>query len=192
MQLEGERIREQISDLQEKFTQRYIDRDRDLAKLPETLVEMEHDLAHAIELGRTTMKDKALQAVSAAQVSVTTLEEQLIQHQNNVQNFTQRFKEFKAFEEWLTRLEVLYADNAQRIAQIEVRNRGKFPPLRVVEWVHVPTQPIYPNYDRDLLIALGSALTLALFVTWLFEYLGGRPSPGATAPHFAVRIYSGE
>jgi len=147
MQLEGERIREQISDLQEKSTQRYIDRVRDLAKLLETLAEMEHDLAHAIELGRTTMKDEALQAVSAAQVSVTTLEEQLIQHQNNVQNFTQRFKEFKAFEEWLTRLEVLYADNAQRIAQIEVRNRGKFPPLRVVEWVHVPTQPIYPNYD---------------------------------------------
>ena len=191
MQLEVERIRAQISDLQEKFTQRYIDRDPDLAKLPETLVEMERDLALAIELGRTMMKDEAAQAIDAAQVSVTTLEEQLVQHQNNVQNFTQRFKEFKAFEEGLTRLEILYADNAQRIAQIEVRNREKFPPLQVVEWAHVPTQPIYPNYDRDLLIALGAALTLALFVTWLFEYLAGRPTPGATAPHFGVRIYPG-
>ncbi len=191
MQLEVERIRARISDLQEKFTQRYIDRDPDLAKLPESLAEMERDLAHAIKLGRTTMKDETEQAVSAAQVSVTTLEEQLAEHQNNVQNFTQRFKEFKAIEEGLTRLEILYADNAQRIAQIQVRNSEKFPPLQVVEWAHVPTRPIYPNYKRDLIIALGAALTLALFVTWLVEYLAGHPTQGSTTPYFGVRVYPG-
>jgi polysaccharide biosynthesis transport protein len=192
MQVELERTRARLNELHEKFTQRYIDRDPELAKLPATITELERDLAHALELGRTTMKDEAFQAVSAAEVSVATLEQQLATHQANVQQFTQRFKEFKSLEEGLTRLENLSADNAERIAQIQIRNQKDFPPLQVVQWAHVPTQAIYPNYDRDLMIALGAALAFALFVTWLIEYLGGRPGAGASAPSVGVRIYTGD
>jgi len=192
MQVELERTRARLNDLNEKFTQRYIDRDPELAKLPETVTELERDLAHAIKLGRTTMKDEAQQALSAAEVAVAALEQQLATHQTNVQQFTQRFKEFKSYEEGLTRLENLYADNAERIAQTQIRNQKKIPPLQVVQWAHLPTRPIYPNYDRDLMVALGAALTLALFVTWLGEYLVGRPVAGAIQPYVGIRMYTGD
>jgi hypothetical protein len=130
--------------------------------------------------------------VEAARLAVATLETQLKDHQREVQQFTERFKEFKALEENLARLDELHAGNAERLAQIEVRNFKKYPPIQVVEWARLPTRPIYPDYGRDLMIALGIALGLALFATWLVEYLSERSSTTQSGPYLGVRVYAGE
>lgn len=186
-----ENTRARMADLEQNYTQRYIERDPALKSLPAQLRSMENELALTLRQARQTVRDEALQALQTAEVSVNTLEQQLTEHQRKVQQFTDRFKEFKALEEGLKRLEVLYADNEQRLAQIQVRNLEKFPPIQVVEWARVPDRPIYPDYERDLLIALAGALGLALFVTWLVEYLGERSRPAQNMPYVGVRIISG-
>jgi hypothetical protein len=113
----------------------------------------------------------------------------LIEHQDKVQKFTERFKEFKAMEEGLAGLEKLANENKARLAKIEVQNLKKYPPIQVVEWARVPSRPIYPDYERDLMIALAAALGLALFVTWLVEYLSERSRPSHATPYLGVRIY---
>ena len=192
LQLGVQRGRVRLAELRQRYTQVYIDRDPVLKSLPGELRLMEDELAHAMRLARTTVSDEAQQEVEAARVSVAALEQQLAEHQRNVQLFNDRFKEFKALEENLARLDTLHADNQQRLAQIQVSNFKKYPPIQVVEWARVPARPIYPDYERDLLIAIAAALGLALFVTWLVEYLSGQATPPPGAPYLGVRIHPGD
>ena len=192
LQLGVQRGRVRLAELRQRYTQVYIDRDPVLKSLPGELRLMEDELAHAMRLARTTVSDEAQQEVEAARVSVAALEQQLAEHQRNVQLFNDRFKEFKALEENLARLDTLHADNQQRLAQIQVSNFRKYPPIQVVEWARVPARPIYPDYERDLLIAIAAALGLALFVTWLVEYLSGQATPPPGAPYLGVRIHPGD
>ena len=95
-----------------------------LKSLPAVLSEMESELGQALQIARVTVTDEAQQEVAAAQVSVTALERQLVEHQRAVQEFTERFKEFKALEEGLARLDVLYAENEERLAQMSNWSRA--------------------------------------------------------------------
>lgn len=192
LRLRVQRMQIRLNDLRQKYTQRYIDRDPVLKSLPGELRGMQQQLRAALEIARQTVSDEAKQAVIAADASVTALETKLQEQQTKVQTFTQRFKEFKALEEGAARLDTLYAANEQRLAQIQVRNLKKYPPIQVVEWARVPSRPIYPDYERDLMIALGSALLVALFSTWLVEYLRGKPETQTAAPYLGVRVIGGE
>ena len=192
LQRNVQRRNARLADLRQKYTRLYLERDPAFKELPEELRGLENELALALKLAKETVRDEALQEVEAAEVSVMTLEQKLSDHQKEVQLFTDRFKEFKTLEEGLARLDRLYAENEERLAQIQVQNLKKYPPIQVVEWARIPSRPIYPDYDRDLMIALAVALGLALFVTWLVEYLSERSRPAQTAPYMGVRIYPGD
>jgi hypothetical protein len=185
-QLEVQRVRDRLASLNGRYTRKYIERDPALKALPEQLREMELDLERALALARRTVLDESAQAVDAAERSFAELETELAAQQQRVQQFTESFREYTALEEGLARLETLYADNAERLAQIQVQNREKYPPVQLVDPAIQPTRPIYPDYQRDLFIALGAAFALALFVTWLLEYLGERPKP---VPYMGLRVY---
>ncbi len=191
LQRELERGRIRLADLRQRYTQAYMDRDPMLKALPEEVRALEQELTHALRLSSNTVSEEAQQEVEAARLAVATLETQLSEHQREVQQFTERFKEFEALEENLARLNELHAGNAERLAQIEVRNFKEYPPIQVVEWAREPTRPIYPDYERDLMIALGISLGLALFATWLVEYLSERSSTSQTGPYLGVRVYAG-
>lgn len=192
MQLVLQTARLRLADLRQRYTEAYIERDPNLKALPDEIRAMEKGLAQTLSLAGATVRDEALQAVEAAEVSVAALEQDLTEQQARVQLFTEQFKAFKGLEENLARLEALHADSLERLAQIQVGNLKKYPPIQIVEWARVPERPVYPDYERDLMIALAASLTLALFVTWLVEYLSERPHPGQSAPYLGVRIYTGE
>lgn len=189
LKLDVERARGELADVENKYTQRYMERDPDLEGLPELVRLLERDLQQALEIARRTVRDEGQQAFDTARIAVAALEQKLAHHQNNVQQFTEHFKEFEVIEERLTRLETAFADNEERISLIDIGNQQKFPPIKVVEWARMPTKPIHPNYQRDVIIAVVSALGFALFFTWLFEYLTERSREVPAVPNFGVRIY---
>ena len=193
MKLNVERTRTQVAELGQRYTQRYIERDPMLRSLPGMLNDMERELARALQLAQETVKDEAQQDLATAELAVSTLEQRLVAHEIEVQEFTERFKEFGALEEDLAGLGLLSSENKARLAQIQSQNLKKYPPIQVVEWARVPSRPVYPDYERDLMIALAAALALALFLTWLVEYLSERARPPAqAAPYLGVRIYPGD
>lgn len=192
IRLSLQRKRLELARLLERYTQVYIDRDPVLKAIPDEIRALSDELELALAVAKTTLQDESAQEVEAARVSLRALEEKLTEDQRQVQSFTDRFKEFKALEEGLARLERLHAESMERLANIQVSNLKKYPPIQIVDWARVPTQPISPNYERDAMITLGSALALALFVTWLVEYLSERSRQTQTQPYLGVRIIQGE
>jgi uncharacterized protein involved in exopolysaccharide biosynthesis len=183
LRIELQRAQQQLSGLREKYTDVYLSADPALKHLPGQVRGMERQLVVMEQVAGQTAVDEANQAVNSARATMQALEEQLVAQQAAVQDFTERFKEFQRLEENLSRLETLYADNAERLARIQLRNHNEYPPIQVVEWARLPETPIAPDYERDLMIALGTSLALALFVTWLVDYLGSsarqEPQPPA-------------
>ncbi len=174
MEVRVQGLRDRLGQLTARYTPQYIAQHPDFRDLPEQLEIMERELERAVKLAQITVRDEAQQELVAADDTVRALEAELAGEQRRVQTFTQRFQEFQSLEEELARLDELYADNRERLAQIQVRNLEEFPPMQVVEWAHVPTRPIRPDYARDLLVALLAALLVALFATWLSDYLSER------------------
>lgn len=191
MRVDVERSSARLAVLQQKYTDVYLARDPAYRDLPAEVQEKREALAAALAVARETVRHEAQQAEEAARASVVALENQLEADQRRVQQFTERFKEFKALEEGLATLERLAAERAARLAQIEVRDEQKYPPIQVVQRARLPTRPVSPDYERDLAIALTAALGLALLVTWLTEYLGGPARPGSPVPVVGVRISQG-
>ncbi len=192
LELAVQRGRDRLSELRQRYTERYIARDPTLKKLPDEVRALERDLAYALRLAAQTARDEASQERDTARLAVATLETRLGEQQDQVQTFTEHFKTFKGLEEGLARLDALYAENEARLAQIQVRNLKKFPPIQIVEWARLPDRPIYPDYPRDLMIALAIALALALFITWLVDYLSAGTAPASVQPTIGVRIYGGD
>ncbi|MCB1922737.1 MAG: hypothetical protein KDJ27_03160 [Gammaproteobacteria bacterium] len=192
LRLEVQRLQSVLAELRSKYTKAYLDRDPALKTLPGQLAARQRELDDALKIARTTVADEAAQAVAAARVSLDVTERQLAAQQADAQQFNDRYKTFQTHEENLSRLEGLLAANRERVAQIQVKNQAEFPPIQIVDRAHLPRRPIYPDYERDRLIALGGALLLALFVTWLVDYLGEKPATHQAAPYLGVRIVTGE
>jgi uncharacterized protein involved in exopolysaccharide biosynthesis len=188
MQTALERNRAQLAELRQRYTQKYIDRDPVLRELPSRVSAMQGELNQALALARRSVRDEAKQEVDAARLSLASLEQQLAEHERNVQVFNAQFQQYESLQGNLERLDALYADNTERLTQIQMQGFQKYPQIQVVEWAREPTTPIRPDYERDMLIALGVSFGLALFVTWLVEYLGGRASRVNHGPMIGVRI----
>lgn len=191
LRLTLQRAKMRLGDLRQKYTERYIELDPVLKELPGEIREMERALASMRQIAQETVVDEANQDIATARAAVETLEQQLTEQQGAVQTFTQRFKEFKALEDGLARLETLYADNGERLARIRLRNLTEYPPIQVVDWARLPDTPISPDYERDLFIAVASALALALFVTWLVDYLGATARTAPNPTQLDVHIHTG-
>jgi succinoglycan biosynthesis transport protein ExoP len=183
-----ERARAQLTDLRTQYTDEYLERDPMLRSLPEQVRLMEGELARTLQLAGATVLDETRQEVEAAKLGLTSIERQLKVREQAVQEFNENYKQFRLLEDNLQRYETLYSDNEERLAQIQAQGFRKYPQIQVVEWARLPREPIAPDYKRDMLIASGISLALALFVTWLFEYLAGSAQPRQPVPHVGIRI----
>ena len=145
MKLDLAHLRDKLASLQEQFTEAYLERDPELADLPQVITELEQDLARALEIGAQSVRSDAAQEVEAARRSVKALERDLAEKESKVQTFTQHFEQYKLLEEESSRLESLYADNEERIAKLRLMDNEKYPPLKIIESALVPETPIHPG-----------------------------------------------
>ncbi|MFO8002649.1 GumC family protein [Thioalkalivibrio sp.] len=189
LQSEAQALRERLSRLEERYTRRYMELDPNLRDLPEELAAVEAQIRRLTSVGQTQASTDAEQAVLVAEETVRSLEAELAAHRSRVAEFTARFAEHQVLEEELERLEVVFNDNQERLARIEMSNREQFPPLEVVDRAPLPLEPVRPLYTRDAGIALGLSVLVALFLAWLVDYLTGRMrrEPAVTG----VRVFGG-
>jgi uncharacterized protein involved in exopolysaccharide biosynthesis len=181
-------LRARLAELDTRYTREYLDMDPQLRELPAELESVEKRIEQLTSVGRQSVLEEAEQEAATAQAAVATLEAELADHKEHVAEFTARFAEQQALEEELARLEELLNDNQERLAQIEISNRQAYPPLQLVDSAPLPRDPVRPSYWRDALIVLGLSLTIALFATWLVDYLTGR-NRRAAALIGGIRIY---
>jgi|AMFO01.1.fsa_nt_gi Uncharacterized protein involved in exopolysaccharide biosynthesis len=183
----AQELREQVAELQRRYTDEYIERSPALKVIPEKLARLEQKLRRYREESRAHLLATARQEHAAAVQTVAELEGQLESLKREASEFTARFSEYEAMQEDLANLEALYRELEDRLVKVEISNRKKYPQVQVVEWAYPPAAPVWPHYWRDAAIVAGASVVLALLMVWLVEFL--RPAAPPVQPALGVTLY---
>lgn len=189
MEHRAQELREQLAELDSRYTRSFFQLDPKMGVLPKQLAELERKISDYHKNGRDIVTTSAQQEYAAAHQSVQELSRQLEEHKQKATEFTARFVEHEAHQEDLSRLEELYRGTEERLVQIEVENRQKYPQVKVVEWAFQPNEPVRPPYLRDAGIVLAGSVGLALFAVWLVDFLRPKAREASSATLTGVAFY---
>ena len=178
-------LREELHDLQQRFTPQYLDLDPAVKATRARLDNLEQQIKTERAAGQRAAVSEAEGKVTAAREAVEQLQQQINENKNAVQTFIVRFGEFKAMQEDLTHLEQLHRAASDRLARLETSDSETAPHLEILEAATVPQLPWRPLYARDAGISLGAAVALGFLAVWLVEFFS-RPGrePVAEQPRW--------
>src|SRR5271167_4587909 len=169
-------LREELHDLQQRFTPQYLDLDPAIKATRARLDNLEEQIKVERAAGQRAAVAEAEGKVTAAREAVGQLQQQINENKNAVQTFMVRFGEFKAMQEDLTHLEQLHRAASDRLARLESSDSEVAPQVEILEAASVPQLPWRPLYARDAGISLGAAVVLGFLAVWLVEFFS-RPEP---------------
>ena len=173
-------LREELHDLQQRFTPQYLDLDPAIKGTRARLGNLEQQIKTERAAGQRAAVAEAEGKVTAAREAVDQLQQQINENKSSVQTFLVRFGEFKAMQEDLTHLEQLHRAASDRLARLEASDSEVAPHLEILEAASVPQLPWRPLYGRDAGISLGAAVALGFLAIWLVEFFS-RPEPETAA-----------
>jgi polysaccharide biosynthesis transport protein len=173
-------LREELQDLQKRFTPQYMDLDPAIKATRGRLDNLEQQIKTERAAGQRAAVAEAEGKVTAAREAVEQLQKQINENKSAVQTFMVRFGEFKAMQEDLTHLEQLHRAASDRLARLEASDSEVAPQVEILEAASVPQLPWRPLYSRDAGISLGAAVAFGFLAVWLVEFFS-RPEPKTAA-----------
>jgi succinoglycan biosynthesis transport protein ExoP len=187
-------LREELHDLQQRFTPQYMGLDPAIKAARARLDNLEQQIRTERTAGQRAAVAEAEGKVIATREAVEQLQQQINENKNAVQTFMARFGEYKAMQEDLTHLEQLHRAASDRLARLEASDSEIAPHVQILEAASVPQLPWRPLYARDAGISLGAAAALGFLAIWLVEFFSSRePEPAAAGrqPWWPVAIERG-
>ena len=180
MEKRASQLREELHDLQQRFTPQYLDLDPAAKAARGRLDNLEQQIKTERAAGQRAAVAEAEAKVTAAREAVEQLQQQINENKSAVQTFIVRFGEFKAMQEDLTHLEQLHRATSDRLARLEASDSETAPQVEILEAATAPQLPWRPLYARDAGISLGAAAALGFLAIWLVEFFSPRmPQPAA-------------
>jgi uncharacterized protein involved in exopolysaccharide biosynthesis len=173
-------LREELHDLQQRFTPQYMGLDPAVKATRARLDNLEQQIKTERAAGQRAAVAEAEGKVTAAREAVEQLQKQINENKSAVQTFMVRFGEFKAMQEDLTHLEQLHRAASDRLARLEASDSEVAPQVEILEAASVPQLPWRPLYARDAGISLGAAVALGFLAVWLVEFFS-RPESKTAA-----------
>lgn len=171
LQQRAQELRERLSELDRRFTRDYLALQPSLKVIPEQLEAVQRKIRGLKQEGQSIVLTEAEQTYQAAKQATAEITQQIKDYKSTATEFTRRFAEHEALVLELEDLEQNQREVQDRLIQIKVEQREKFPQMKVVEAAYATTSPIRPAYWRDSAIVLFLASIAGLLLIWLFEFL---------------------
>lgn len=188
----AQELKEELADLDRRYTREYMALTPSMKVIPEKIETLQTEIRQLRSAGQTIVLAEAEQEFSAALQTSLAIREQLAAHKKKAAEFTARFTEHEALKTDLEGLEQRLREAQDRLVQIETKYSRKFPQVDVVERATTPVHPIWPDYTRDSLIALASALIMGLIAVWVVEFLTRKEKAKLAINLSGVHIYGSE
>jgi succinoglycan biosynthesis transport protein ExoP len=174
-------IQEELSDLSDEFTPRYMSADPQIRALVKKRDLLEEQIRNKRREGQQSALATAEQDVASTRQRVTSLQQQLDEHKQEVMEFTTRFAEHEALQEELLQLETVYREAQDRQLAMQVNARGLYAQVALKERPFLPERPVYPHYLRDAGISVAASLLAGLLLLLLYDFLT-RPARQPQSP----------
>lgn len=175
LEQKAENLRDQLHDLGQRYTERYMALDPKIRNLRSQLERTEEKIRVTRVQAQAAVVDAARQEVVGAQRALEDLEEQAKQFKDKIQDFNEKFARHEALVEEVKSLESLVRSRAQNRMHKEVAPEEAIPKLSLLESPTVSERPVRPHYLRDMGIVAAGAVLLSLMGVWLVEFLQRSP-----------------
>jgi succinoglycan biosynthesis transport protein ExoP len=177
----GSQLREQLHELELRFTPQYLELDPAAKALRGRLANLDQQMGSERATGQRAALAEAQQQLTSAREAAERLQQQLNGNKQAAQAFAARLNEYKAMQEDLAHLEQLHRGAIERLAQLEASEAENAPRVEVLEAATVPQEPLYPAY-LPAGIGAAASLVLGIFAVRFIEFFA-RPDP-APEPAF--------
>ncbi|MCC6531374.1 MAG: hypothetical protein IT531_02400 [Burkholderiales bacterium] len=170
-------LREKLKELEHDYTAQYLAMDPKFKALKANLARVEQQIDQERERSQKAALIEAQEEYASAQRAAQRIREQAGALKQESQAFSVRFMELKRMAADLDQLQEARRQAGERLAKLESAHKPSAVKIAVLSAPAAIPDPIAPNYLRDALIAVASALGLAISAVWIFDYL--RRHPGA-------------
>tara|TARA_R110001583_G_scaffold105202_1_gene252642 strand:+ start:6367 stop:8337 length:1971 start_codon:yes stop_codon:yes gene_type:complete len=178
-------IENQLAELSEKYTRKYMEKDPNIISLQKSLVNFQDQLEKDSLLSHTLFVKEAKNNLLVAKGKVSLLSEQLNTLNKEAQTFNHNLKEYVRMNDSLNQLVTQAQGLKDSLLEQEMLQVGK-PKFTVLEYPFVPSYPIAPNNQRDSLIALLISAIAALLALFLFSYIVRQKQPSTVFSNYTV------
>ena len=182
LQLRQRRLRDKLSELDNKYTRDYMALHPEMKAIPEQLAAVEKQIAQKEAAGKSLVLTSASRNYQAAKNAEVALQRQLDDYKQTALTFSNSFSRHEAKKEELIQLEEHKRVIQQHITELHTEQQQKYPQIDVIEPAYLSSKPIRPYYWRDAAYIAGGSLLLGLLAIWLFEFLRRTQSPDEAYP----------
>ena len=189
---ELQRLETQQADLDQRYTQEYLELQPSLRVIPERIEALRAEIESIRRVGNQKVLEEAQQEQATARKAVSNIRLQLDEHKQRAKEFTSIFAEHRARVSDLENLEEINRETQARLTQIETRQVGKYPQVTIIARATVSDTPIGPDYTRNTIISLACALATSIFAVWLAGFLNPALAPRPGVPTATVYLHQGK
>jgi uncharacterized protein involved in exopolysaccharide biosynthesis/integrase len=163
-------LEDQLSNLSEKYTRKYMEKDPQIISMQNSLVDLQEQLKKDSVLSQSVFVKDAKNNLMVAKNKVAVLNEQLDALSVKAQSFNQSLKEYARQNDSLNQLVLQAQTLRDSLLAQEMLQAGK-PQFNILEYPFVPSYAIAPNNKRDTLISVIVSAVVALLALFLFSYI---------------------
>lgn len=178
--------REQLRDMERTYTPDFMAMDPTARALRARLAELEKQLSATRTSSQQAALTTAEEDAAGARAAVERLRGQIDGQRRAAQLFSASFREAKALEDDLMRIEAARRNASERLVKLEASANAALPSLVLIEAASVPHKPWRPDYLRDALINLVASFLLGLLAIWFIELFNRSPLPAPGGPTTVV------
>lgn len=168
---QAEQLRQKLEGLRGQYTDEYIQFNPTLRKVVEELAVLDGKIAEKIKKGQAVAVEEAENDYAAAHEAVISIQKQLDHHKKIAATYTGQFAKYQTLQSELEALTVLQQETKQRLVDIDVKQRRKYPQMEIINSASLPGDPVSPDYWLNSAIALAASVALGFFSVLLSEYL---------------------
>lgn len=166
-------LRDQLTDLQRRYTPAYLALDSDATALERRIEGLERQIATQRTASQKTALAAAEEELEAAQAQVNRLRGELADNQKKAQKFATRLAQYKSMQEDFDHLENIERLTADRLSKMQATGRESAPRIEILERAAPSQIPIRPDYATNAAIAVTGSLALGIFAVWFVGFVGG-------------------
>ena len=190
LEVQAQILREQVADLDQRFTKKYIAKVPSLKIIPDKLAKLETQIAEMRSSGKYVVLADVKQKYAAAAQALNSIRKQLSAHNAQTAEFTTRFTKHEALQSDLTNLDLLFKETQDRLTKIVSKQVDQRPQVSVVERAFLPQEPIGPNYLQNALTALAGSILLSLSLVWFIAFLNRKDDANTAINLSGIHLYN--
>ena len=165
-------LREQLTELERKFTPAFLALDSNTATIRARIAGLERQIAAQRIASQKAGIAAAEEELQTAKAQVDRLRVELADNQKKAQLFAIQLAQYKSMQQDLDHLENIERLTADRLIKMEATERESAPHIEILEPAAPTQRPVRPDYPTNAAIAVSGSFGLGIFAVWFVGFVG--------------------